>query len=103
MEIKDIKVRGMNFEEFEKYHAFLEERDKKDKEAETAGENKDAINLKSRMEISKWIMKEIYGVDVKDLNCTVATVLTLTSKTESLSFENELADEKNSEVSGTGE
>ena len=94
MEIKDIKPRALTIDEYEKYLDFIEETDKK------VADKKVSLR-KSAYELAKWVAKEIYHVE--ELNCTPGTLFDVLNRTVELTDKSELADEKNSEASGTGE
>ena len=94
MEIKDIKPRALTIDEYEKYLDFIEETDKK------VADKKVSLR-KSAYELAKWVAKEIYHVE--ELDCTPGTLFDILNKTVTLTDKSELADEKNSEASGTGE
>lgn len=65
-------------------------------------ENKEITETKQNMEIMKWVLEHIYGMDL-DKTVFSFKVMNLANETLSLTFENEEDDEKNSEKSGTGE
>ena len=94
MTIKEVKVRALTMDEYEKYLDYIEETDAKLKD-------KKVSLRKSAWELAKWLAKEIYGVT--DLSCTPGTLLDLLNKTIELTDKSEIADEKNSEKSGIGE
>ena len=94
MEIKDIKPRALTIDEYEKYLDFIEETDKK------VADKKVSLR-KSAYELAKWVAKEIYHVE--ELNCTPGTLFDVLNRTVELTDKSELADEKNSVTSGTGE
>ena len=94
MTIKDIKVRPLTMDEYEKYLDFIEDTDQKVKDKK--------ISLrKSAYELAKWVAKEIYGIE--DLTCTPGTLFDILNKTVELTDKSELEDEKNSVTSGIGE
>lgn len=94
MEIKDIKPRALTIDEYEKYLDFIEKTDK------DVADKKVSLR-KSAYELAKWVAKEIYHVE--ELNCTPGTLFDVLNKTVELTDKSELADEKNSVTSGTGE
>ena len=94
MEIKDIKPRALTIDEYEKYLDFIEKTDK------DVADKKVSLR-KSAYELAKWVAKEIYHVE--ELNCTPGTLFDVLNRTVELTDKSELADEKNSEASGTGE
>jgi len=94
MEIKDIKPRALTIDEYEKYLDFIEKTDK------DVADKKVSLR-KSAYELAKWVAKEIYHVE--ELNCTPGTLFDVLNRTVELTDKSELADEKNSVTSGTGE
>ena len=94
MEIKDVKVRALTIDEYEKYLDYIEQTDK------DVADKKVSLR-KSAYELAKWVAKEIYHVE--NLNCTPGTLFDLLNRTVELTDKSELADEKNSEKSGIGE
>ncbi len=94
MEIKDIKPRALTIDEYEKYLDFIEKTDK------DVADKKVSLR-KSAYELAKWVAKEIYHVE--ELNCTPGTLFDVLNRTVELTDKSELADEKNSGTSGTGE
>ena len=94
MEIKDIKPRALTIDEYEKYLDFIEKTDK------DVADKKVSLR-KSAYELAKWVAKEIYHVE--KLNCTPGTLFDVLNRTVELTDKSELADEKNSVTSGTGE
>ena len=94
MTIKEVEIRALTMDEYEKYLDFIETTDQKVKDKK--------ISLrKSAYELAKWVAKEIYHVE--DLNCTPGTLFDLLNKTVELTDKSELEDEKNSVESGIGE
>lgn len=94
MEIKDIKPRALTIDEYEKYLDFIEKTDK------DVADKKVSLR-KSFYELAKWVAKEIYHVE--ELKCTPGTLFDVLNRTVELTDKSELADEKNSVTSGTGE
>lgn len=94
MEIKDVKPRALTIDEYEKYLDFIEKTDK------DVTDKKVSLR-KSAYELAKWVAKEIYHVE--ELNCTPGTLFDVLNRTVELTDKSELADEKNSVTSGTGE
>ena len=94
MEIKDIKPRALTIDEYEKYLDFIEKTDK------DVADKKVSLR-KSAYELAKWVAKEIYHVE--ELSCTPGTLFDVLNRTVELTDKSELADEKNSVTSGTGE
>lgn len=94
MKIKDIKPRALTIDEYEKYLDFIEKTDK------DVADKKVSLR-KSAYELAKWVAKEIYHVE--ELNCTPGTLFDVLNRTVELTDKSELADEKNSVTSGTGE
>lgn len=94
MTIKEIKIRALTMDEYEKYLDFIEDTDKK-------VQDKKISLRKSAYELAKWVAKEIYHLE--DLNCTPGTLFDLLNKTVELTDKSEIEDEKNSEKSGIGE
>lgn len=94
MEIKDIKPRALTIDEYEKYLDFIEKTDK------DVADKKVSLR-KSAYELAKWVAKEIYHAE--ELNCTPGTLFDVLNRTVELTDKSELADEKNSVTSGTGE
>ena len=94
MTIKEVEIRALTMDEYEKYLDFIETTDQKVKDKK--------ISLrKSAYELAKWVAKEIYHVE--DLNCTPGTLFDLLNRTVELTDKSELEDEKNSVESGIGE
>ena len=94
MTIKEVEIRALTMDEYEKYLDFIEDTDQKVKDKK--------ISLrKSAYELAKWVAKEVYHVD--DLSCTPGTLFDLLNKTVELTDKSELEDEKNSVTSGIGE
>lgn len=96
MAIKDLEIRGMTFDEFERYCEKLDELEEQEKKGEIS-------TLKKKMETAKWVMKNIYDMDVKDMKCTAFTILKIANKTDTLTMKSEIEDEKNLNKSGIGE
>lgn len=94
MTIKDIKIRPLTMDEYEKYLDFIEDTDEKVKD-------KKITLRKSAYELAKWVAKEIYHLE--DLNCTPGTLFDILNKTIEMTDKSELEDEKNSVTSGIGE
>ena len=94
MTIKEVEIRALTMDEYEKYLDFIEETDQKVKDKK--------ISLrKSAYELAKWVAKEVYHVE--DLSCTPGTLFDLLNRTVELTDKSELEDEKNSVESGIGE
>lgn len=94
MTIKEVEIRALTMDEYEKYLDFIETTDQKVKDKK--------ISLrKSAYELAKWVAKEIYHIE--DLNCTPGTLFDLLNRTVELTDKSELEDEKNSVESGIGE
>lgn len=94
MTIKEVEIRPLTMDEYEKYLDFIETTDQKVKDKK--------ISLrKSAYELAKWVAAEIYHIE--DLNCTPGTLFDLLNRTVELTDKSELEDEKNSVESGIGE
>ena len=94
MTIKEVKIRALTMDEYEKYLDFIEDTDKK-------VQDKKITLRKSAYELAKWVAKEIYHIE--DLSCTPGTLFDLLNKTVELTDKSELEDEKNFVKSGIGE
>lgn len=94
MEVKDIKVKAMGMQEYEKYLGMLDELTEK-------VNKKELTPRRFAMGIAKWIGTEIYGLDVETIK--PGTLFDLSDKTVKMTEESELEDEKNSVASGIGE
>lgn len=94
MTIKDVEIRALTMDEYEKYLDYIEDTDKK-------VQDKKISLRKSAYELAKWVAKEIYHIE--ELNCTPGTLFDLLNRTVELTDKSEIEDEKNSVTSGIGE